>query len=637
MCEYARRMYRIVAALLSIGVPTCAGNNLCWNLGSVGMHAMSRLGKTKHPLVTTTIMAYFRAFLIEQRLDETIVDLFDSDPIRLYALTNAEDSPCKIENIWMAMAVFYCIEPQRQRALLRPFAHGLIFESIRQALQARIKNHPNAIQELLGELVATLSIGTVRYDALDDTTDANESAILWARDLNADQMRADERCRTTFDALRALLRDSPSEAKTPNVLGELRRLTAVQCPTGMRTTMKPDEVDALMLRLLGSTQTRDQKVPYWGGVEQLRTVCDGLDFIATTEDAPRFGYIPPDVCDRMLRHAPTGSLATLYESADAFVCQLLYLLCCGCNNGTLRETPAPPTLDALVRMLPRPASAVPVEKARAEGLARNVAAWANAHWTSDEIVGLYAAIGAHFTPLELVDTAHDLAVRCNAPQLFGAILRQVASAELEPDTAIRLVVDARIREPFYAEVAGALQTEIQARIEKGRAAHPIIGSRRFNCLLGGLVRAVLSILGKPLQSGTLTLDQYLVAKRAHPTHAIFKKGGGYYLKHFQSISFCVKAGSTDVFIDAIGEVLERQGHSERNQRVFLWGVSELCQLSRPDCPMRALAMSHIRQVRDHYRTLANRPSRSKNKQHHYAFIMADLSRTLQEPDDDDEP
>jgi hypothetical protein len=198
------------------------------------------------------------------------------------------------------------------------------------------------------------------------------------------------------------------------------------------------------------------------------------------------------------RPLTTAQLA--YASADAFVCQLLYLLCCGCNNGTLRETPAPPTLDALVRLLPRPASAVPIEQARVEGLARNLAAWAKAHWASDEIVGLYAAIGSHFAPHELVETAHALAVQFATPALFGAVLRQVASAELAPDTAIRATVDARLREPFYAEVAPALQADIQMRLEKSQSAHPLVGSRRFNRLLGGLVRAVLTILGRPLVS-----------------------------------------------------------------------------------------------------------------------------------------
>jgi hypothetical protein len=83
-----------------------------------------------------------------------------------------------------------------------------------------------------------------------------------------------------------------------------------------------------------------------------------------------------------------------------------------------------------------------------------------------------------------------------------------------------------------------------------------------------------------------------------------------------------------LLIDAIGEVLERQGHTERNRRVFLWGVSELCQLSRPDCPMRALALSHLRQARDHYRSLApNLPSGSTHKQLHYAFVAASARRS----------
>ena len=634
--EYTRRMYRIVAALLSIGVPTCAGTNLCWNLGSAAMHAMSRSAQTHSVLVATTLMSYFRAFMLDQRMDDaTMMDLYRTQPIRLYALTNRDDSPLKIENIWMSASVFYCLDPELKRPLLRPFGQGLVFESLRHAMSAKVKSDPGAINRMLNELVSTLHVGTVRYVELDANADDNPSTALWERPVDAPP---DEHTREVFESLRSILRDSPVESRTSNLLARMRLLTAFRCPNGMSTSLTREGVDALLLGLLGATQARESTLPYWGGASQLLAICNGMSYFATT-DAHPFGYISPDECQRLRDHTPLGALSDLYDSVDEFVTQVAYLLACGCNSRTIRETLAPRTLDELTPSLAqRPASAAPVEQARMSAFSRSLVAWASDHWSADELIALYSAVGGDYAPSELVEHAHRLAVQFQSPLLFGSIIRAIDVDELQPDSTIRRIVDARLREPFYAPTTGTLLAQLATRLEKGKSTHPILGSRRFNRILGELVRGLIAILDLPAADRatltTVTLEQYVDAKKRSPKDPIFKKGGAHYLQHFRSISFYTSPTSNEIFVEKVGDLLERQVMTESRQVSYIWGVSEMFGLSRPECHMRALAMSHLQQARDHFARLASDSTHRKHR--HYGVVLSHLREILDEDDGDAE-
>lgn len=634
--EYTRRMYRIVAALLSMGVPTCAGTSLCWNLGSAAIHAMATA-----PLITTTLMSYFRAFMVDQQLESAMIGLYRTQPIRLYALTNRDDSPFKIENIWMSAAVFYCLEPDVQRSLLRPFGQGLVFESLRHAVNARVKGDPSAIQDLLTELVSTLRVGGARYTELDASADENQSTALWATPVDdAPPVPPDERSRGVFESLRRILRDSPVASKTPDLLAQMRSHVAFQCPAGMSTSMTRHEVDSLLLRVLGSTQLRENTVPYWGGVGQLLTICNGMSYVATTTDASVYGYISPDECRRRVEHTPFAALSELYDSVDEFVGQVVYLLQCGCSSGTIRGAIAPPTLDALAQtLLQRPTSAALVEKARMSAFSRNLVAWATGHWSADEVVALYAAVGGGYTARELVENAHRLAVQFQSPRVFGDIVRFVDVGELQPDAPVRRLVDERLREPFYAPTAGTLLVQIATRLEKGKSAHPILGSKRFNSIMGKFIGGLMALLGlPPVADGTtlttITLEQFLDAKRKSPTDPLFKAGCAYYLQNFRSISFYTHPVSGMVFVEKVGDLLERHVAIENRKPIYIWGVSEMFGLSRPECLMRALALAHLQQARDHFARLASKSEHSKHR--HYGLVLSHLQGILHDPVDDEE-
>ena len=641
--EYALRMYRIVSALLSTGVPTCAGTNLCWNLASAAMQPMSRPPTTQHPnlclemLTTTTLMSYFSGFAQEQGIHAELIGLYADEPTRIYALSNREDSPCKLENVWMSMAAFYSMRASEQATLFRSFAKGLVFESMRQALSAKARKEPNCIQELLQELIDRLQAGPACYNELGLQVDANNRGALWNERPLDFANQDDGLVQSSFEMLRGVLRTSSTDAKTANVLSQIRQLIGVACPPGLTSRLTRTFIDALLRRVLGSTQTRNDVMPNWCGVDQLLSVLNRMSFVIANEPL-KFGHISPDTCNAMHTHAPFSQLSELFETCDEFANQALYLLSCGCQNAKIRDTPVPNTLDDLVPLLPRPRSAATCESERQAMLSKNLAAWSTIHnWSADEVVGLYSVIGGMHTPQELVSIANDTARRFQSPAVFSAILRSVPANELEPDSVVRNAITRLLQDPFYAPIVASLNDEMTTRLSKSSCAYPIVGSRRFNRIMATLVRAVLGTLGLPLADGTITYDQFLQAKMQNPTCETFRKGGVYYLKQFRSVSFCISAQSKHIFIDRIGEWLERYGERESRAvgKTFIWGVSELCETSRPECLMRALAFKHMEQTRDHYADLVNK-NEFINKRKHYSFVLSCLRGAANEDSDDDQ-
>jgi hypothetical protein len=73
-----------------------------------------------------------------------------------------------------------------------------------------------------------------------------------------------------------------------------------------------------------------------------------------------------------------------------------------------------------------------------------------------------------------------------------------------------------------------------------------------------------------------------------------------------------------VFVEKVGDLLERHVAIENRKPIFIWGVSEMFGLSRPECIMRALALAPLQQARDHFARLA---SKSEHSQHrHYGLV-----------------
>ena len=66
--------------------------------------------------------------------------------------------------------------------------------------------------------------------------------------------------------------------------------------------------------------------------------------------------------------------------------------------------------------------------------------------------------------------------------------------------------------------------------------------------------------------------------------------------------------------------------TENRQVSYIWGVSEMFGLSRPECHMRALAMSHLQQARDHFARLASDSTHRKHR--HYGVVLSHLREIL---------
>jgi hypothetical protein len=163
---------------------------------------------------------------------------------------------------------------------------------MRQALSAKARKEPNCIQELRQELIERLQVGSTGYNELGLHVDANNRGALWNERPFDFANQDDDLVPSSFEMIRNVLRTSSTDTKTANLLSQIRQLIGVTCPPGLTSRVTRTCIDALLLRVLGSTQTRDNVMPNWCGVEQLLSVLNRMSFVIANEPAQVWAHLP---------------------------------------------------------------------------------------------------------------------------------------------------------------------------------------------------------------------------------------------------------------------------------------------------------------------------------------------------------
>ena len=630
--EYSKVMFRIVASLLTLGITTQGPNSVCWNLGSAGMEPAANR-KTKSPLVMTTLMSYFNAFkthLGEKGLfhNSKLLEYF-KDTNRFFATSTTQDVTERLENIWMGLGMFYCLPRLQMQEVFSSVARSIVFESMRQALNAKLKNDPNVYKHLQDEFVSRLCYGNVMYDEADETTEIdNPNSWMWNSDFSIFEKKVtDCGLKLQLNNIKKIV-DMNDANKSLMLNTKIRKLVKLKFPYDQsRFDISKENLFTIASSVLGSDQNRNEMVPNWLSAEQLADLFNTLHFLIFNENDYRFGYIPPHVCESISEYKHFNDIFEIYKTQEEFITDVLFLLSTQGLNNNIRQASAPKCSSDFQSFIPGPAKASAIESNRTQQFISNIITWSIANsWPASTIVSLFSSLGHKCDTEFIVNAAYELASKYSDPSLFPTIVTScIDPAYFEEGSLLRNKIDEVLNKQMFENTKDDIIYAFTRRFQESLPKPSVLCSRNFNKDMGNMIMEAFKVLDKslPVETSTFTIGMLNEAK-TKSSNSLLRKGCGYYVNLFKEISFVVKMApdGPKIFIDKIGNDLERRfldipkkilygTGSNKEIRFYIWGVSKNLESTNHTCrtpPDQLLIKSQIQNIRDHYRNVKIPPN-----------------------------